>query len=136
MKTNILVLIFLLCGYNGFSQDVAVPPLPTEYKIGKGPSEAIFPGDSEGWLNFLKKNVNSEIPYKNKTAKGTYKVIVHFKVNEGGEVTDIKTETKFGFGMEKEAIRVMKASPNWIPAKPNGKNIESYERRIIQFIVK
>ncbi len=137
MKRKILSWTFLLCSFNGFSQNEApVPPVPANNSFTKGPSEAMFPGDSEGWLNFLKTNVNTEIPYQKKAAKGTYKVVVHFKVNEQGKVSDIKAETNFGFGMEKEAIRVMNASPKWIPAKPNGKNVESYERRIIQFIVK
>jgi Gram-negative bacterial TonB protein C-terminal len=49
------------------------------------------------------------------------KIIVQFVIEKDGTVTDIKVLKDIGYGTEDEAIRVLKLSPNWIPAQQNGK---------------
>lgn len=48
------------------------------------------------------------------------KVIVSFIVEKDGSLTDIKLLKDMGYGTGKEAIRVLRNSPKWTPAKQNG----------------
>jgi len=74
---------------------------------------AAFPGENGAWKKYL-EDVNYSTPFVNNAPKGKYKVIVNFTINETGDVTDVKCETNYGYGMEAEVIRVVKASPRRI----------------------
>jgi len=49
------------------------------------------------------------------------KVQVQFVVSKEGKLSEIIALTKKGWGLEQEAIRVVKLMPDWIPGKQNGK---------------
>jgi protein TonB len=70
---------------------------------------------------FLQKNLNATVPVTNGVKPGTYKVIVQFIVDENGKLSDIKPLTSLGYGMEEEVVRLMRLSPDWIPAMQNGR---------------
>ena len=57
---------------------------------------------------FLTRNLNPGIPIDNGAPAGTYKVIIQFVVDLDGNLSDIKALTNYGYGMEQEAIRVVK----------------------------
>ena len=97
--------------------------------------EASFPGGYAEWKGFLKKNLNQNVPVKKGAPEGTYTVITRFKVDKEGNLSQIETETQHGYGMEEEAIRVLKTSGKWIPAQQNGRNVSSYHRQSIIFVV-
>ena len=44
---------------------------------------------------------------------GTYTVVVQFVVDKEGNVSDVKALTSHGYGMEDEAVRVIKKGPQW-----------------------
>jgi protein TonB len=46
-----------------------------------------------------------------------------FTVEKDGSVTDAKVERKVGYGMDEEAIRVLRASKRWNPGMQNGKPV-------------
>lgn len=48
------------------------------------------------------------------------KVIVHFEVETDGSMSNLKLESDPGFGIGKEAMRVVKDSPKWIPGRQHG----------------
>lgn len=50
------------------------------------------------------------------------RVVMEYVINRQGYVTDIKviSSDQSGFGVEKEAIRVIKKLPRWIPGKHRG----------------
>lgn len=50
-------------------------------------------------------------------------VFVTFVVEKDGSLTDIKVLRDIGYGTGKEAIRVLKSSPKWIPGEQNGKKV-------------
>jgi len=56
------------------------------------------------------------------------KTILKFVVNIDGSLTNIKVvKGMTGFPeCDKEAVRVVKSMPNWIPAKLNGEIVRSY----------
>ena len=95
--------------------------------------EAYFPGGDAAWNVFLNNTKNANLRKNNGAPEGTYNVIVRFLVDKSGSVSDVVSETKYGFGMEAEAVRVMKASPKWEPARQNGKKVYSYKRQTISF---
>ena len=97
--------------------------------------EAHFPGADRSWTNFLERNLNPDVAVRNRAPEGTYMVMVEFVVDKEGHITDIKPLTKFGFGMEEEVIRILKKSPQWVPAIQFGRNVKAYRRQPVTFMV-
>lgn len=97
--------------------------------------EAHFSGEEAGWRKFLQRNLDPDVPVRNRAPEGTYMVIVQFIVDKEGHVTDIKPLTKFGFGMEDEVIRILRKSPKWIPAIQFGRNVKAYRKQPVTFMV-
>ena len=75
------------------------------------------------------------MPVKKKAPVGIYTVYVQFVVNKDGKVVDIKPLTSLGYGMEEEAVRVIRNSPRWIAAKQFGRNVNAYRKQPISFQV-
>ena len=94
--------------------------------------EARFDGN---WEKFLLRNLNPETAGENGAPAGTYKVIIEFVVDKEGKVSDIKAITNHGYGMEKEAMRVLKKADKWIPANQNGQPVKAYRLQPITFEV-
>lgn len=97
--------------------------------------EASFPGGLSAWKDFLIKNLNSDVPVKNNAPIGAYTVLVRFIVGMDGTVSDIVAETKEGYGMEQEVIRIMRKSGKWLPASQSGRNVNAYRIQPITFVV-
>lgn len=97
--------------------------------------EAKFPGGSEAWRKFLTRNLNASAPIDNGAAPGQYTVIVQFIVDKEGQVSEVKATTNHGFGMEEEAVRVIKKATKWEPAIQNGRQVKAYKRQPVTFIV-
>jgi len=94
--------------------------------------EAKYPGD---WKKFLEHNLNPEVPVSNSAPAGRYSVVIQFIVDKEGNVSDINPLTAHGYGMEQEAIRVIKKAPKWEPAFQNGIHVKAYRRQVIVFEV-
>ena len=62
-------------------------------------------------------------PVDNGAPEGTYTVYVQFVVDKEGNISDVKALTNHGYGMEEEAVRVIKKGPNWTPAIQNGRPV-------------
>ena len=107
---------------------VAIDPVFTKVEV-----DAEFPGGLEGWKKYLQENMHTAVPRKLKA--GTYQVMVRFIVDKDGSIQDVVAETNFGFGLEKEAIRVIKKGPKWIPAMQNGVKVKAYRRQPITWVV-
>jgi hypothetical protein len=74
-----------------------------------------------GLTSFYKYiSANFRVP-KQEGLKG--KIMVSFIVEIDGSLTDIKVLKDLGYGTSEEAIRILKASPKWIPGKQNGKPV-------------
>ena len=89
-----------------------------------------YPGN---WSNFLNRNLVSSIPVENGASKGNYTVLVQFIVDIEGNTKDFRALTQKGFGMEEEAIRVLKRSGKWTPAVQNGRSVNAYKIQPITF---
>ena len=97
--------------------------------------EASYPGGQAAWIRYLKSKLNANEPVDNGAPPGVYQVIVRFIVSKDGSISDVKAETSHGYGMEEEAVRVIKNGPKWVPALQNGRNVNAYRRQPITFQV-
>ena len=95
--------------------------------------EPAFPGGATEWRKYLEKNLNPSIPVDNGAPEGTYTVMAQFIVHTDGFISDLKTLTKHGYGMEDEVVRVLSKGPRWEPAIQNGKKINAYRKQPVTF---
>jgi protein TonB len=98
-------------------------------------NEAAFPGGAAAWRRYLERNLNPSTPVDNGAPPGTYQVIVKFIVSKDGSISAVQAETNHGFGMEEEAVKIIKKGPKWTPALQNGRNVNAYRRQPITFVV-
>jgi periplasmic protein TonB len=109
---------------------------PDENKIfDKVEIEASFPGGDSKWRQYLEKNANGQVATDNGAPEGTYSVVVQFVVDKEGNISDVKSLTNHGYGMEEEAVRVIKKGPKWTPAVQNGRQVKAYRKQPITFQV-
>lgn len=109
--------------------------LTDEPWIGPVEIEAEFPGGAKEWERFLRRNLQADIPIDNNAAPGRYTVYLQFIVDKEGRVSDIKALTAHGFGMEEEAMRVLRKATKWNPANQNGRAVKAYRKQPITFVV-
>ncbi|HEY2722758.1 MAG TPA: TonB family protein [Chitinophagaceae bacterium] len=95
--------------------------------------EAKFPGGDAAWRKFLERNLRGDAAQENGAPAGNYTVWIQFVVDKEGNVSDVKALTSMGYGMEDEAIRVIKKGPQWTPAIQNGRNVKAYRKQPITF---
>ncbi|HSU29332.1 MAG TPA: energy transducer TonB [Chitinophagaceae bacterium] len=94
--------------------------------------EAKFPGN---WKNFLERNLDADVPIRNSAPEGRYTVEIKFVVDLDGSVSNITPLTQIGYGMEQEAVRVLKKASKWEPAIQNGNKVKAYRIQRIIFEV-
>jgi periplasmic protein TonB len=87
------------------------------------------------WKAFLERNLNANVPVDNGAPVGRYSVVVQFVVDKEGNVSDIQTLTHHGYGLEDEAIRVLRKAIKWEPAIQNGFKVKAYKKQVIIFEV-
>lgn len=92
--------------------------------------DAKYPGN---WKQFLERNLNPEIPVENNAPLGRYTVVIRFVVDREGLVSDITPLTTHGYGMEEEAMRVLRKATKWNPAIQNGLLVKAYRKQSITF---
>ena len=92
-----------------------------------------YSGGDRKLNKLIKENLNTRLPLDQGAKSDTYKIIIRFIVRIDGTSYDFKPETKFGFGMEEEAIRLLKNIPTWNPAIQNGHKVNAYYRQMVIF---
>jgi len=96
--------------------------------------EASFPGGMPAWKRFLERNLNDRVVEENGGPPGRYTVIVSFKVDKDGNISEVKAENNPGHGTADEAVRVIKKGPKWTPAQQNGRSVIYRQRQSITFV--
>ena len=83
-----------------------------------------FPGGNKGLQNYFDKNLAYPEDATNDGVEGTVNVM--FTVDETGKLSDPHTMgDNLGYGLETEALRVVKTMPAWEPGKLKGKNVKT-----------
>ncbi|HPG11680.1 MAG TPA: energy transducer TonB [Chitinophagaceae bacterium] len=87
------------------------------------------------WTKFLLRYLDPDVPIENGAPDGRYTVVIQFVVDKEGNVSDIRPLTKIGYGMEEEAMRVIRKATKWEPAIQNGYKVKAYRSQPITFEV-
>ena len=102
-----------------------VPPAVEETKVFDVVEQMPrFPGDNgdgavlNSWLN---KNLRYPPIAEENGIKG--RVVCQFVVERDGSISDIRVVRSVDPSLDKEAVRVIKAMPKWIPGKQNGSSV-------------
>lgn len=77
-----------------------------------------FPGGQDAMIEYIRTNLR--YPKQARRAKISGKVLVHFVIDENGNVTEEKVIEGIGGGCDEEALSVVHHMPRWKPAKQNG----------------
>jgi len=96
---------------------------------------AEFPGGITAWQRYLEKNLDPETAINNGAGEGTYTVVISFIVSKDGTISNVIPATKIGYGLEEEAIKIIKKGPKWVPARQNGQQVNAYRSQPITFLV-
>ena len=64
---------------------------------------------------------------------GISRVVVSFVINENGQVTDPAVLRRVDKDLDKEAIRIIKSMPRWIPGEHKGKKVKVRLTLPVQF---
>ena len=99
--------------------------------------EAEFPGGISEWRRYLQKNLDTQVPEKNNVKPGRYTVMVSFRIDKEGKITEVKAENipDGCVPCAVEAVRVIQEGPDWQAAIQNNKPVIYRQRQSISFVV-
>jgi protein TonB len=69
-------------------------------------------------MSWLGSNIKYPVVAEENGVQG--RVVCTFVVERDGSITDVKVVRGVDPSLDKEAVRVLKAMPKWIPGKQNG----------------
>ncbi|HEY9534040.1 MAG TPA: TonB family protein [Mucilaginibacter sp.] len=78
-------------------------------------------GGEAAWARFLQSNIH--YPDKAMENEVSGKVFVTFIIEKDGHISSIKVERGPGYGMDEEAVRVLKLAKPWKPGMQNGRPV-------------
>jgi len=80
-----------------------------------------FPGGNDAMLRFLAENIHYPQPSRQEAIQGT--VYLTFVINTDGSVDNARVLRGVHWSLDEEALRVIRAMPEWIPGKQRGKPV-------------
>lgn len=83
-----------------------------------------FPGGNTELMKFIKDNLQYPVVDQEIGRQG--RVIIRFVVTETGNIEQATVQSGVSVSCDREAIRVVKSMPKWIPGKQNGKAVSVY----------
>lgn len=93
-----------------------------------------FPGGEAEMNKFISENLKYPIVAQESGIQG--RVTIRFVVTKTGEISDVTVVRGIDPSCDKEAVRVVKSMPKWIPGKQNGLNVPVYFTLPIVFKLK
>ncbi len=78
-------------------------------------------GGQAGLADYLMKNLRYPAQAQRANLQGT--VVVGFVVTSAGRIADVQIKQSVGGGCDEEAMRVVKAMPDWTPGQLKGKPV-------------
>jgi len=94
----------------------------SEYAFDELEEKPEFPDGNNGLVKYLSENVKYPKKALEKGICG--KVLVQFVIDDKGKVTKVEVLKGVEKTLDKEAVRVIKSMPKWIPGKKNGKPVK------------
>lgn len=95
--------------------------------------QAEFPGGMEAFAQYLQANL--KYPPAAVKANVSGKVYVQFVVNQDGSTSNFDILKSVGFGLDEEAIRVLKSVPKWEAGEHQGRKVNSRFTVPINFVL-
>lgn len=83
-----------------------------------------FTGGQVALMNYLARSIRYPAKEQEEGIQG--KVVVSFIVERDGSISDVKVVKSVSEGLDREAKRVVRNMPAWVPGKVNGKEVRSY----------
>jgi protein TonB len=83
-----------------------------------------FPGGDKELMKWLTENINYPVIAAEQGIQG--RVILRFVVGPDGTVGNVEVQRSLDPSCDKEAVRVVKKMPKWIPGKQNGNAVYVY----------
>ena len=77
-----------------------------------------FSGGPSALMQFLSSNIKYPVVAEENGVQG--RVVCTFVVERDGSITDVRVIKSVDPSLDKEAVRVVKSMPKWIPGKQNG----------------
>ncbi|MBR3067817.1 MAG: energy transducer TonB [Prevotella sp.] len=77
-----------------------------------------FPGGDGALMQYLSSHIKYPVVAEENGIQG--RVVCTFVVERNGSITDVRVVKSVDPSLDKEAVRVIKSMPNWIPGKQNG----------------
>ena len=78
-------------------------------------------GGAAAWAKFLQKHIHYPPQASDANVQG--KVFLSFIIETDGHLSNIQVEHGAGFGLDEEALRVLKLAPAWKPGIQNGRPV-------------
>lgn len=92
---------------------------------------ATFPGGTEEFMKYINKNLKYPELAQENGIEGL--VVVRFIVTRVGDITDIELLRGIDPECDKEALRIVKHMPKWIPCRPSQHGYSYYYTLPIRF---
>ncbi|MDI3319288.1 energy transducer TonB [Pinibacter soli] len=92
---------------------------------------AQFPGGEKAWYKYLGDNLKIPKELENQNIKGV--VILKFTIAPTGKIEAVEIIKSLNPLLDEEAVRVVRKSPKWKPAKQNGKKVQTTITQPITF---
>ena len=80
-----------------------------------------FPGGQSALLQYLSSKIKYPVVAEENGVQG--RVVCTFVVEKDGSITDVRVVKSVDPSLDKEAVRVVKSMPKWIPGKQNGSDV-------------
>jgi len=93
-----------------------------------------YPGGVEELMKYLSKNIKYPTVAQENGVQG--RVIVRFVVSKTGAISDVTVVRGFDAACDKEAVRVVKSMPKWLPGKQDGVAVPVYFTLPVTFKLK
>lgn len=90
-----------------------------------------FPGGEAAMYEWLSKNINYPVIAQENNIQG--RVTCQFVVGRNGEIEDVKVVRGVDPSLDKEAVRVIKSMPKWIPGRQGGNAVKVRYTLPVQF---
>ncbi len=112
---SLFFILFLFCAIQNLKAQNEDKPFTIVEEMPK------YPGGEKAMFSYLSQNIKYPEYAKENNITGT--VYIRFIVNTDGSLSDFKVLKGLHSSIDNEAIRVIKAMPNWSIGKQNGKAV-------------
>ena len=125
LKYALVIPVALIFATVSVNQKAVAKTIASKAKLGDGDIKdkvevmPEFKGGMDAMIKYMSENIN----YPKETGLSGV-VYIAFIVDEQGNITDATVAKSAAEPLDKEALRVVKAMPKWIPGKDKGKNVK------------